>query len=115
MMTNQDVLNLKFTIAPNLEYEINEEGLVTILESQDHVIQKIFRKLNIKIPEYKRISLDEYASFVFLQLDGHKNVEEIGKSIQSVYGDEANPLYERLLLFLNHIDTNCNYILKTSE
>ena len=115
MMTNQDVLNLKFEIAPNLKYEINEEGLVTILERQNHVIQKIFRKLKVKIPEYKRISMDEYASFVFLQLDGHSNVEEIGKKIQSVYGDEAHPLYERLLLFLNHIDKNCNYIMKSSE
>jgi len=115
MRTNKDILNLIFEVSPHLEYEINEQGCVTILEKQDHKIQNFFRKLNVKIPLYKKISFDEYASFVFLQIDGTKKVEEIGKCIESVYGDDAYPLYERLLLFLNHIDVNCNYIKKSCE
>ena len=115
MRTNEEILNLKYEISPSLDYRIDGNGIVTILEKQDHKIQKIFRKLNFKIPMYKKISLDEYASFVFLQIDGNKSVEKIGETIHSFYGDDAHPLYERLLLFLNHIDVNCNYIMKISE
>lgn len=114
METNQDVLDLVFKKAEGLEFEISEDGIVTILEKQDHKIQRFFRKLGFRIPEYKRLKLDKYASFTFLQINGERRVEEIAQNIKEHFGDEAEPLYERLLLFLNHIDTNCSYIQKNN-
>ena len=108
-MNNEDALNLVFKISNNIDYEV-ADNTVTVLEKQDHPIQKFFRKLKFRIPLYKRIKLDEYCSFVFLQIDGKKTVEEIGKNLESVYGEDSHPLYERLLMFLNHIEVNCNYI-----
>ena len=61
---------------------------------------------------YKKMELDEYGSFIFLQIDGKKNVKELGIKLEEKYGGESHPLYERLLLFLNHIDVNCHYIEK---
>lgn len=111
---NEDVLNLVFKISDTLEYEVDKDGIVTILEKQDHKIQKFFRKLKFRIPEYKKISLDEYGSYIFLQVDGKKTVKVIGESLEAKYGEKAYPLYERLLLFLNHIEVNCHYIEKTN-
>lgn len=109
---NQDILNIIYKISDNLEYEVDKGNIVTILERQDHKVQKLFRKLKFRIPEYKKTSLDEYASCVFLQIDGKKTVKDIGENLEAEYGEKAQPLYERLLLFLNHIDVNCNYIEK---
>lgn len=50
---------------------------------------------------------------MFLQIDGSKTVEDIGKNLEKKYGDKVQPLYERLLIFLNYIETNCHYIEKT--
>lgn len=111
---NEEVLNIIFKISDNLEYEVDEDNIVTILEKQDHKIQKFFRKIKFRIPEYKKITLDEYASYVFLQIDGKKTVQAIGENLEAKYGDKAHPLYERLLLFLNHINVNCHYIEKTN-
>ncbi|MBV7275397.1 PqqD family protein [Clostridiaceae bacterium UIB06] len=111
---NEEVLNIIFKISNNLEYEVDKEGIVTILEKQDHKVQRFFRKLKFGIPEYKKISMDEYGSYVFLQIDGKKTVRDIGEELEVKYGDKAHPIYERLLLFLNHIDVNCHYIEKTS-
>lgn len=108
-MNNEDILNLVFKISNNICYEVEDET-VTILEKQDHFIQKIFRKLKFKIPMYKKIELDEYSSFVFLQIDGKKTVKEIGYNLESAYGEDSQPLYERLLMFLNHIECNCKYV-----
>lgn len=108
-MNNEDALNLVFKISNNIDYEV-ADNTVTVLEKQDHPIQKFFRKLKFRIPLYKRIKLDEYCSFVFLQIDGRKTVEEIGRNLESAYGEDSHPLYERLLMFLNHIEINCNYI-----
>lgn len=108
-MNNDDALRLVFKISNNIDYEVNNRS-VTILEKQNHPIQNFFRKLKFRIPIYKKIKLDEYCSFVFLQIDGKKNVKEIGKNLESAYGEDSHPLYERLLIFLNHINVNCNYI-----
>ena len=112
MKDNEGILNLKFRICDNLNYKIDDNGIVTVLEKQDHKIQKFFRKLKFKIPLYKEITLDEISSEVFRQIDGIKTVKEIGECLEVKFGDKVNPLYERLLVFLNHIYVNCNYIEK---
>ncbi|MGG2467462.1 MAG: PqqD family peptide modification chaperone [Paraclostridium dentum] len=112
MKNNEEVLNLVFKKSENIEYEVSSDGIVTILEKQDHKVQNFFRKLKFKIPMYKKMELDEYGSFIFLQIDGVKNVKELGIKLEEKYGEESHPLYERLLLFLNHIDVNCHYIEK---
>ncbi|OSB12440.1 hypothetical protein B2H97_04915 [Paraclostridium bifermentans] len=112
MKNNEEVLNLVFKKSENVEYKVSSDGIVIILEKQDHKVQNFFRKLKFKIPMYKKMELDEYGSFIFLQIDGKKNVEELGIKLEEKYGEESHPLYERLLLFLNHIDVNCHYIEK---
>jgi hypothetical protein len=111
---NEEVLNIIFKISDSLEYEVDKDGIVTILEKQDHKVQRFFRKLKFRIPEYKKISMDEYGSFVFLQIDGKRTVKDIGENLEEKYGEKAHPLYERLLLFLNHINVNCHYVEKTN-
>jgi hypothetical protein len=61
------------------------------------------------------MELDEYSSEVFLLIDGNRTVEEIGIHLERKFGDKINPLYERLLVFLNHIDINCKYIEKVNN
>lgn len=112
---NNEPLNIVFKISDNIKYEVNEEGLVTIFEKQDHRIQNFFRKLKFKIPMYRKITLDEYGSYIYLQIDGKKTVKEIGEDLELKYGKESYPLYERLLIFLNHIEVNCHYIEKLSK
>ena len=97
MKTNEDILNIVFKVRDELEYEVNESGIVTILEKQDHKIQQIFRKLRFNIPKYKKMELDQYSSEVFLLIDGIRTVEEIGIHLERKFGDKVNPLYERLL------------------
>lgn len=110
MKTNEDILNLKFKVCDNIEYMINKNGIVTLLEKQDYKIQYFLRKLKFKIPMYKEIELDEYCSAVFIMLNGENTVEEVGENLDLKYGEKVHPLYERLLLFINHIYTDCNYI-----
>ncbi len=114
LKNNEDVLNLIYRISADLEYEVDNDNIVTILVKQDHKVQRFFRKLKFRIPEYKKITLDEYGSWILLHVDGKKNVREIGESLEVKFGDKVHPLYERLLMFLNHIDVNCHYIEKVN-
>ena len=112
MKDNEDVLNLKFRICDNVEYKIDDNWRVTIFEKQDHRIQRFFRKLKFRIPLYKEIEFDEISSAVFLDIDGNKTVKQIGEDLVKRFGDKVEPLYERLLIFINHIYINCKYIEK---
>ena len=112
MKNNEDILSIIFRIRDSIEYEINENGIVVVIEKQDHKIQRFLRKLRVKIPMYRKVTLDEYSSEVFTQIDGKKTVKEIGESLEDRFGEKVHPLYERLLMFLNHIDINCKYIEK---
>lgn len=111
-MNNQDILSLVYKINDNLEFKVDDENNVTIMEKQDHKIQNLFRRLHFYIPEYKNTTLDKYSSYVFLQINGKNTVKEIGENLEKTFGESIYPIYERLLLFLNHIDVNCNYINK---
>lgn len=104
------MLDVIFRVSDRLLYEVNEEGIVTVLIKQDHMIQRIFRKLRVKIPEYRRITMDAFGSYTFLQIDGHKTVREIGEALEAEFGDKVKPLYERLSLFLTYIRQRCHYI-----
>lgn len=111
MATKQaNLLDVVFRISDKIGYEVSQEGIVTVLIKQDHVIQRFFRKLRVNIPEYRRIALDAFGSYVFLQIDGHRTVQEIGEALEAQFGDKVHPLYERLSLFLTHIQDRCHYI-----
>ncbi len=75
MSSNDEILNMIFKISSKIDYEVNKDETVTILEKQDHWIQNLFRKLKFKIPMYKKITLDKYGSYIFLQIDGKKNCQ----------------------------------------
>lgn len=112
---NDEALDVVYKVSDKLEYEVDDNNIVTLLEKQDHKIQRFFRKLRFKIPEYRRTTMDEFGSFVFLQIDGKKTVREIGQALEAQFGEKVHPLYERLLLFLNTMETSFHFIEKIAQ
>jgi hypothetical protein len=111
-MEHNDPLDTVYAIHAKLDYEIDDRRIVTILRKQDHWIQRFARKLKCKIPAYRRTTMDDYASLAFLSIDGKRSVKDIGAIMAAQFGDQANPLYERLLVFLNHIEKTERFIVK---
>jgi hypothetical protein len=111
-MDSNNQLDTVFLINEQLDYETDDRRLVTVLRKQDHWIQRCARKLRFRIPAYRRIEMDDFASFVFLSIDGRRTVKEIGELLAEQYGEQINPLYERLLMFLNHIEQNERFIVR---
>lgn len=72
-----------------------EDGRVTIEIENKGVWNRIFQKL-LKKPEISYIHLDDMGSFIWLQTDGERSIIEIGEAVKERFGDEAEPLYERL-------------------
>ena len=54
-----------------------------------------------KTPEVSNIDLDEFGSFVWLSIDGKNTVFDIGGKVKEEFGEDVEPLYPRLIQFLN--------------
>lgn len=112
---NQDFLKQVFTHSEKYPFSCDEYGIVTVLEPQDHLIQRVFRKIGAKIPQNRKIELDEYGSFVYLQIDGEKSVEQIGEALKERYEEAGEQLYERLCTYLDALCNQYHYIRVVSQ
>ncbi len=88
-----------------IPFEENKDGNVEILRKNrglfNRIAQIFFRK-----PKISRIELDTFGSFIWKQIDGKKDVYQIGRLVKDKFGEEAEPLYERLAKFLHILRSN---------
>ena len=83
---------------PNINWTTNEEGIVTLEIENKGIANRIAQKL-LKKPKITYIHLDVNGSFIWPLIDGNSDIFTIGKSVKEHFGDEAEPLYERLSQF----------------
>lgn len=111
----KDFLTVVYQIRPDLDYHLNEEGLVVIVKQQNHWIQRFFRKLYVKIPEQTTVTMDAYGSFVMKQIDGQTTIEEVGERLAAEFEEAGNQLYERLQLYINHLEMREQWIMPVAR
>lgn len=90
---------------PEFAWKENEKGIVTV----DMVHKGFFAGLAQKLwvtPKVSHIKLDSFGSYVWRQIDGGRNIIEIGELVKAEFGDKAEPLYERLAQFLETLKKN---------
>ena len=87
-----------------IQWSVDENQMVT-LDSENtgffnRLAQKCFRR-----PKVSHIHLDKMGSFVWPLMDGEKDIVAIGVLVKEHFGDEAEPLYERLAKFFHILDS----------
>lgn len=102
---NDYLMKIIYVKNSKFQYKINED-IVTIIIKNDKPIQKIARKLGMKIPLNSQIELDSIGSEVFKNIDGEKNIIEIAEKVKGKFGKKAEPLYDRILLFTKYLEKN---------
>ena len=65
------------------------------------IAQKFFHR-----PRVSHIDLDKQGSFVFQQIDGKRTVGEIALLVKDKFGKEAEPLYDRLVKYMQILHNN---------
>lgn len=90
----------------NIGWEKTEEGLICLLKPKFHLpFLKKHILPHLKHPNYK-INLDMIGSLFWESCDGARTVEEIANRLKNELGDEVEPLYERITLFLQSLEKN---------
>lgn len=82
-----------------------DDGMVTILMENTGIFNRIFQKL-LKKPKVSYIHLDEMGSFILPLVDGKRNIYDISVLVKERFGEQAEPLYERLVKFMQVMEAN---------
>lgn len=115
-MTDQNDVYLQNIpiVKETVEYQV-EDGIVSVMIDNNHRVQRFFRKLGFKIAKQTSINLDQYSSYVFLQIDGKRDIYTIGQNLKAEFGADAEPLYERLVTFIDFLEDNRRWVLFTNK
>lgn len=93
---------------PDLEYYETKKGLVVLTIPNIGLFNKIAQKFYGR-PTHSKVHMDDYSSYVWKGINGKRDVYELGKYLKRKYGEEAEPLYDRLVEFVNILKDN-NYV-----
>jgi hypothetical protein len=102
---DENYLELIPTRNPKLKYSSDDNGLVTITVPNIGAFNKLAQKW-FQRPEESYIHLDDYSSYVWLGINGKRDVGDLGKYMKRKYGEKAEPLYPRLIKFINILKDN---------
>ena len=94
--------------------ELKDDGLVEVTVENtgfyNTVAQKFFKR-----PRYSFIRLDEYGSCVWQQIDGTKNIYEIGQILKNTHRGAADQLYERLASYFKILEQNGYVVFREND
>lgn len=95
----------KIPVRPErIKWSTDKEGIVTLDIENTGLFNRVAQKL-LKKPKVSHIHLDEMGSFVWPLLDGEKDIVELGKLVESEFGEKASPLYERLAKYFQILES----------
>jgi hypothetical protein len=96
------------------EYRMNDNGLVEVRVENRGMFNRI-AQIFFKRPKVSWIELPGMGSFIWNQIDGKRNVHEIGQILSAAYGQEAEPLYERLCTFIKALHNSCFIVYENKK
>lgn len=102
-------LDLKKIPQKNVDFEYDEKSKTyTILMTHKGLNHKLAQKLWHK-PKITRVRLEGMGNLVWELINGENTIEDIGEILKNTYGKKAQPLYERLSIYLRNLEKN-NFI-----
>ena len=103
MNSRKNYLEYVFCVKNGLSRTDQSPGEVIIhMENKgaaNRIAQLLFKK-----PKISHITLVGMGSFIFRCIDGKRSVFEIGVLVHDKFGDEAEPLYERLCVYMKQLE-----------
>ena len=99
--------------AEGLTYAVGENNIVTLEVENKGVFNRLFQ-LILKKPKISYIHLDDLGSFIWCHINGNNSVFEIAEMVKKSYGDNAEPLYERIIKYFE-ILKNYKFIVFINE
>ena len=103
MNRKDNYLDYVFRKNDDLTWTDSESGEI-IVEMENKGFANRVAQLFFKRPARSHITLEGMGSFIWTCIDGKRTVYDIGALLHDKYGDAAEPLYERLSVYMKHLE-----------
>lgn len=100
----QNYLDLIPERSLELTWSRDEEGIVVLEVENTGVFNRIAQKL-FKRPKYTKVHMEKYGSFLWPLIDGERTVMELADLQKAEFGDEVEPLYPRVVKYIQIMDS----------
>lgn len=84
---------------PDIEWKHLSDGNIEVTVTNKGFFNTIAQRY-FKRPKQSHIKLDKYGSFIWICINGENDIEEISKKVSQKFGKSAEPLYNRLVRFI---------------
>ena len=91
-------------LSEHFHSETDEAGAVTIFVENKGLFHKLAQKFLHK-PAISQIHLDEMGSFIWSLIDGNTTIYNIAQKVKEHFGDDAEPLYNRLVQYIRNLES----------
>lgn len=88
---------------PSIGWTTDAAGAVTLEIENKGWANRLLQLLFFR-PRVSYIHLDRLGSFIWQEMDGEKSVHRMGEAVETAFGEEAHPLYERLAQYFRILD-----------
>lgn len=88
-----------------IQWEQTEEGRIVIRRANKKWMERLTQLL-LKKPKITYIELETYGQFIWPLIDGQRTVYDIAQLVKAEFGDDAEPLYDRLVAYFRSMDSN---------
>lgn len=89
---------------PAISWSCDDSGAVTLEIVNKGVFHRLAQIL-LKKPKISYVHLDKNGSFVWPLIDGERDLIAIGALVHEHFGEQAEPLYERLATFFRILES----------
>jgi len=103
--SEKNLLDLVPARSPHMTWSRGPEGSLQVRIPRDGRLERLVRRVK-RTPAVFTVTLESYGAFVWEHIDGYRTVEEIGRKLRDVHGENAEPLYPRLVQFLSTLKNN---------
>ncbi len=100
----QNYLDLVPERAPELKWSQDEDGIIVLEVENTGVFNRIAQKL-FKRPRYTKVHMEKYGSFLWPLIDGKKTVMELADIQKEEFGEEVEPLYPRVVKYMQIMES----------
>lgn len=81
-----------------VSWDMDENGIVVIRMENRGFFAKV-AQVAFDRPGFSHITLEKFGSFIWPRIDGEKTIYDIALLVKAEFGEEAEPLYDRLLQY----------------
>ena len=114
MRSKDNYLDYVFHRDPDLQWDVEPDseasgeghcGLV-VLHIKHRGISHAIAERFFDRPSVTHVHLEAFGSFIWQRIDGTKTVYDIGQCLHEAFGEEAEPLYDRLSVYMKQLENN---------